>query len=1140
VIHLHTSARAELLAGHLAEVLSEHPADPMAPEWVAVPSDGMRRWLPLQLARHLGARGPGGGDGVAANFRLPFPGALRVSVLNAERGTEPDPWSVERLVWVVLAAMEGHRDDPALAALAALPFGASLYGRARRVADAFDRYHVHRPDMVRAWAHGDDTDGLGYELPDHHRWQPHLWRLARHMVAEPSPPERLPPLLRRLAEGSLTVGLPDRLSVFGLTALPGGEGFLELARSLAVHREVHLFLLEPSPLGDGMPAAVGPPRSEYGMRLRSEDLSAREVNHPLLQSWGRLQREASLLLAGARQKGFPAPHRLGVDPGGEPSGGVLAQLQADIRGNAAPSGSARTGAIERSVRFHACHGPTRQVEVLRDVLLHLLSDQELDLCEDDVLVACPSLERFAPLIDAVFGPSAGAADPGGSSGDPEGSGSHAPALRYRIADRSVRDFNAVLSATSELIELVGGRFEASAVLDFLSLAPVRHRARFTDDDLSQIAQWVDDANVRWGLDPQHRSQFWLPPAVVTNTWRSALDRLLLGSAVFDGPLGLAIGETPVIGVEGEDVVTVGRLAELLELLAGLAEATTKPRAIAAWVDLLRESAGALFDTPPELHWQLGALWTLLDDVAQSVPDDPAIGETLLEFTDLRRVFGDRLRDTPGRPDFFRGGITVSSLTPLRGIPFRVVCLLGMDESAFGAGTADGDDLAALKPVLGDPDPRAEDRLSLLELVMAAGDRLVLLRDGYDVRTNHKVPPAVIVEELREALAQTVHADDRPAFGENLETVHPRQAFDEACFIPDALVPGSPWGFDGGDLAGAQARRRRTVDRPAFLGKRLPGGGEELIELSDLHRFLQNPVKAFVEQHLGVRLPRSRESVDDHLPVAPEGLERWQIGQRLLNAALDGVEGEEWARVERRLGTLPPSLLGDELIAQLQQTVTELISRAEGLGWQRGAGAEHPVDLALGDGVRIRGTVRGLLAPPDCGPARILFSRGKPAHRVAAWLDLMALAAMEVPGGCRSLVVARAPGSGQGLWSVNLVPRAAGGRESALAALRVIVSCYRRGGVEPVPLFPTLSYKVHEGQAGPGDWVGGYGGRSDGDDPSTRLAFGEHDFRSLLALPAGPGDPDGPGGRVERFARFLYGALDDSVVDLVAASPGAPA
>ena len=200
--------------------------------------------------------------------------------------------------------------------------------------------------------------------------------------------------------------------------------------------------------------------------------------------------------------------------------------------------------------------------MLRDALLHLLNEPGSGLIEDDILVVCPAIEEFAPLIQAVFGPSAEAST-SGQSASPSARTRGAPALRYRIADQSLRSTNPLMSATVALIELVGGRFEASAVLDFLALGPVRERFRFDDEELNDIAEWVTGACVRWGLDPGHRASFGVPAAIRTNTWQAALDRLFVGATAHDDDLLLAVGDIAPYGVEGAATDTLGRLAEAL-------------------------------------------------------------------------------------------------------------------------------------------------------------------------------------------------------------------------------------------------------------------------------------------------------------------------------------------------------------------------------------------------------------------------------------------------------------------------------------------------------------------------------------------------------------------------------------------------
>ncbi len=210
---------------------------------------------------------------------------------------------------------------------------------------------------------------------------------------------------------------------------------------------------------------------------------------------------------------------------------------------------------DRSVQVHACHGPARQVEVLREILVGLLADDPT-LEPRDVLVMCPDIEIYAPLIAAAFG----LADV-----VPEAKGHPAHRLRVRLADRALTQTNPLLATVARLLELADGRVSASEVLDLASWPPVRRRFGFDDDDLDRLAQWVAQSGVRWGIDASHREQYGLQ-RFSQNTWRTGLDRILLGVAMADedqNRLGLAL---PLDDVGSGDVELAGKLAELLDRL----------------------------------------------------------------------------------------------------------------------------------------------------------------------------------------------------------------------------------------------------------------------------------------------------------------------------------------------------------------------------------------------------------------------------------------------------------------------------------------------------------------------------------------------------------------------------------------------
>lgn len=1143
VLHVTVADRVEPLAERLADVLRTAPSDPMAPEWIATPSAGMRTWLWLELARHLGAA-PGLDDGVAANLTSAFPGTLRSRVLAAERGDdEHDPWSVERLVWTVLAVLvDGHdADEPDDADPLVVRFGRERlgYGQARRIADLFDRYHLHRPQLIQRWAAGDDVDAAGNPLPAHHRWQPHVWRQVRERLGHPSPPEVLPRLLAAVRSGAVDLDLPDRLSLFGFPVLPGGSGFIDLAAAVAEQRDVHLFLLDPSPASSAAVRGDAAARDRPAVRRRADDASADLVAHPLLRSWGRLPRETALLLADAERQGFPPPVSLPADPAApDAASSLLARLQADLRAGRAPAGDHALATDDRSVQFHAAYGAGRQVDVARDVILHALA-ADPTLSEDDVLVVCPSLGEIAPLVTAGFGPSAGR-----GSGEPAGGavidGALAPpALRYRIADRSLGRDNVVVAGLDALLETIPGRFDAVALQDLVAQPAIRQRYAFSDDDLARIADWVEDANVRWGLDAEHRVPFGVPTTITANSWGAALDRLLLGSTLPDDDLALTLGDLAPIGIEGDDVDLAGRLADLVHQLRELVDAVDDPRPLEGWLRLFTRAADALLAPPPDDLRQAETVRRVLTGIAEQAADAPGVEAVPLTFTDVRRLLRERLAAAPSRPPFFRGGITVTSPDSLRWVPHRLVVLLGMDQSAFAAPAGDGDDLAAALPLVGDREPRADRRSSLLEAVLAAGDQLVVIRDGHDLSTNQEIPPAIVVAELLDAVASTLAGSPSPA---SLEVHHPRQPFDERNFVPGALAEG-PWSHDPGARRAAEARRARDQTRLTFLADPLPDLSPDTFDLAELIDAVSDPVQSFVRRRLQLQLTAAAESTPTQLPVDIAGLERWKVGDRLVSAVRLGLDPEAWLDIERRRGSLPPGALGDAEADDLLTAVTVLDEAVRRLG----VGVDHDavsIDLELPDGTRIVGAVADASTAGSTdgarGPARIGFGSLKPRYRLAAWIDLLALAATDPDGPWRSVVV-NYDKKVKRAQVVELRPRgddAETRAADALAGLQVAVEVARRARREPLPMFPNLSHAVHQAHADgrrarTSDWRDRMGW-GDGDKPHAALAFGDHELADLYDLSTRADDPFDDPERMVGWARYVWGQVDASVLDAEAA------
>lgn len=1152
-LHIHRAERADILADALAGQLAEPPADPFAIEVVAVPAKGVERWLTQRLSGVLGTSAPGAGDGVAAALAFPSPATLVADCLAAVSGVRAadDPWERDRVVWALLRVIDGVLDRPWAGTLArhlgahgdAEHRAGRRYATAARLAALFDSYAAQRPTLITGWAAGEDTDGAGRALPADLAWQAALWRELRAAIGAPGPAERLAAACARLRADPAASELPQRLSVFGPTRLPADQR--AVLGALAEHRDLHLWLTHPSPVLwdrlDGRPPASA----------RAGDDSVRLVRHPLLAGLGRDVRELQQRLAGCATEVRDHHHagESGAGSGSEPEartpGGAAAPGE-DAAEGAGPTGAARIpagptpqpvrggdaeppsllAALQRairddrwppdpepgladdgSVRVHVCHGPARQVEVLRDALLGLFAaDPTLE--PRDVLVMCPEVETFAPLVRAAFGAR-------GSAEAPDEHAHPGHRLRVRLADRGRGVTNPLLTVVATLLELADGRVTVTQVLDLAAAETVRRRCGFDDDALERLRGWAADSGARWGIGQRQRQAYGLAD-FAQNTLNSAIDRILLGvtAAETDGDwLDLAL---PLDDVDSNDVDLAGRFAEFVDRLAVCLRDLRGPRPAHEWTTVLVRALDLLCDVPEHLAWQRTEARREIAAATEHA------GAVTLRLADIGTVLAGRLGAAPTRANFRTGELTVCTLVPMRSVPHRVVVLLGLDDEVFPrAGGVDGDDVLARNPLVGERDPRGEDRQLLLDAVLAAGERLLVLYTGMDPVTGAHRPPAVPVAELLDALrAHTGPAADR------VVRRHPLQNFDRRNFDPRA-----PFGFDPAALAGAVAAANPPRPRAPFLTEPLPRAEREDVALADLIAFVEHPVRAFLGQRLGLRVPEHEEEIDDRLPVELDGLAKWDLGERMLAARLTGADPAELRAAEWRRGGLPPFAFGAAVLEEVERTVDTLVRTAT----PHYALPARAVDIALdlGDGRRLTGTV-----PEVHGEilVRTTYSRVAPKHRMAAWVALLALAVTE-DRSWRAVTLGRGKFRRPAWRSELTAPEP----PAALAALRTLVALRDAGLTEPLPIGPaaTAAYaecrfrggSVAEAEAAAEHEFGGdYG---DNTDRHLRYVWGpEVALPGLLAAPAPPGEPSEPT-RFGSLARRLWAPL------LAAENQGAP-
>ncbi len=1039
MLRVYHSNRLDVLEALMEFIVErERLDDPFEPEMILVQSTGMAQWLQMTLSQKFG---------IAANIDFPLPASfiwdMFVRVL--PEIPKESAFNKQSMSWKLMTLLPQllEREDFTLLRhyLTDDSDKRKLFQLSSKAADLFDQYLVYRPDWLAQWETGHLVEGLG----EAQAWQAPLWKALVEYTDELGQPRwHRANLYQRFIETleSATTcppGLPSRVFICGISALP--PVYLQALQALGKHIEIHLLFTNPcryywGDIKDPAYLAKLLTRqrrhsfedrelplfrdSENAGQLFNSD-GEQDVGNPLLASWGKLGRDYIYLLSDL-ESSQELDAFVDVTPDN-----LLHNIQSDILEleNRAVAGvnieefsrsdnKRPLDPLDSSITFHVCHSPQREVEVLHDRLLAML-EEDPTLTPRDIIVMVADIDSYSPFIQAVFG--------------------SAPADRYLpyvISDRRARQSHPVLEAFISLLSLPDSRFVSEDVLALLDVPVLAARFDITEEGLRYLRQWVNESGIRWGIDDDNVRELELP-ATGQHTWRFGLTRMLLGYAM-ESAQGEWQSVLPYDESSGLIAELVGHLASLLMQLNIWRRGLAQERPLEEWLPVCRDMLNAFFLPDAETE----AAMTLIEQQWQAIISEGLGAQygDAVPLSLLRDELALRLDQERISQRFLAGPVNICTLMPMRSIPFKVVCLLGMNDGVYPRQLAPlGFDLMSQKPKRGDRSRRDDDRYLFLEALISAQQKLYISYIGRSIQDNSERFPSVLVQELIDYIGQSHYLPGDEAL--NCDESEARVKAHLTCH--HTRMPFDPQNYQPGNL---QSYAREWLPAASQAGKAhsefvqpLPFTLPETVPLETLQRFWAHPVRAFFQMRLQVNFRTEDSEIPDTEPFILEGLSRYQINQQLLNVLVEQDDAERLFRRFRAAGDLPYGAFGEIFWETQCQEMQQLADRVIAC---RQPGQSMEIDLAC-NGVQITGWL------PQVQPDGLL--RWRPsllsvAQGMQLWLEHLVYCASGGNGESRLFL------RKDGEW--RFPPLAA---EQALHYLSQLIEGYREGMSAPLLVLP---------------------------------------------------------------------------------------
>lgn len=1093
MLQLIFSNRFERLGDVLLAAMATPPRSPFEREEIIVPSAAVRRRVELEAADRFG---------ICSNVRFSYLAQwLWRQIGHVIPVSETSPFTSSVLTWRVLgifgeeAFVAAH---PPLAHHLGQADDVMRYELAARTAGLLEQYLTYRTDWLDAWLSGKPAGirGLDAARKEDELWQAALWRrIARDLGTDRRHPSVafFEAMKAMGPDAPARAGLPATAHVFCLPTTP--PLYLQILRRLAQWIDLRMYVL--NPCREYWFDAVDPRRLAY---LAAENRADHhEAGNRMLASWGRqMQDHIALLLedgtAQVEDDDFAASE----------AGTLLAKLQnAILDMTDLERGSVTLAADDRSLEVHVCHSLTRELEVLQDQLLAIFAGPNPPH-PSEILVATPDLETTAPLIDAVFG--------------------NAPKARqipYSITGRPASVLNPSAQALVAVLAVATSRFLASSVFELLQMPIVARRFGIGTEELGTIHAWIQDSGIRWGIDGDHRRELGLP-AVDRHCFGDGLDRLFFGYAMPAEASATLNGRIAAGNPEGSAALALGSFSEFIRQLKRLHAGLARPKPPAEW----RQTLLAVLEnfTAPagdEIDDEREAI-AAIHELHANMTHGEMSGTLPVEVV---RTALQGLLDDPTRGGVPGGAVTFAAMTSLRNLPYRFVCVLGLNDGTFPSTARPIEfDLMARDPRRGDRQRREDERNVFLDLVLAARERLYLSYTGRSVRDNSPIPASVLVAEL---LDYAANATDREPFSpqsllaarQRLTVAHPLQPFSVAYFEPggdprrrsfddeycESLklrlaarpAPVAPAPDAAAEHAGEAGMVEDAEDgnedaawepQEKFFRTPLGKAGTEFHEVTmeNLAGFFRNPCRYLLRQRLGIVLPEGDEELQDDEPFVPDVPARRALSERILPRLLQGEPVAELLAFARAGIEYPFGRLGD---LELEQELQRLDKFARGLAPALKEAHLDPVGATLdftidGEQWHLTGGFGDLR---KSGLIRYRYDDARASDYLSGWIAHLFLNAISTPEAAPRTV-----------WHSRDGHYVLPGIDDARGQLEALLGLYRDGLHRPLHFFPKSAWNYASNDASlskaAGTWLStSFRPYGEDRDPAYRLALrGEED------------------------------------------------
>lgn len=808
------SNRLEDLVGELRKTISTPwpGKEIFISDYIITQTKGMSQWLSAEIARKEN-------NGVFANFKLLNQDAFLHELHTLVTGTGAQ-FNQETTRWMIFEILgsDDFRQVEGFHQVAEYYHNDDLkrIQLASRLADLFDQYQIYRDTIIQNW----NSDAPASDETDEEKWQKWIWRklngskkfLPKNKIRD----EILSALNDKEKSAKVKYKYPV-VNFFGN----------------AIYTSYHLGIYEKLSSGAGIQI------NHFAVFPVQEVIGEKDCRNELLISYGKKYFEmAEMLGSGKLVQGADKPS----------STTLLGTVQNCIHKNIPLSASAKVSdalMTDGTVQVNSAYTKAREVEILYNYLVGLI-DKTSDLGPEEILILATDINLYTPYIKAVFD-------------------NAVYKIPYKISGASSGQRESVISAVTGILGLEEDDFTSENVISLFETRAIAKKFGITGT--SDIRAVIKKANIRFGIEGRKEDD------TQYVSWRYGLKKLIFGYGMLtDNPYTLPGDDSsfyPFEDTEGSKGHEILRLKAFTEMLWEILIAKKEKRTLEGWRKFIAEE---VFEKMVYADHEDKADTAFLFRQMNRQIEAESLITGMIDF----RVFYDGLKtalsDESGEFGFNSGMLTFSSLIPARGITFRVIGFIGINNDVFPRKDKFVSyDLIPAQKFPGDRSKKENDKLLFLDTVLSAREYLYLSYIGRSAKDNSVQPPSIVLDELLDYLENLAQ---NPAFVRSeLMVEHPLHGFSSRYKPCEARLFSYLYGT-------------KPANEDRFLKMRDANDNDDQaaiseIKLMDLINFYKSPVRWFYQKSLGLSFGEQEDHLEENERCELNNLESWKLKNELL-------------------------------------------------------------------------------------------------------------------------------------------------------------------------------------------------------------------------------------------------------------------